>query len=515
MRGLRALPIYAAIAVLGYGLTIAAFSSDGFPDRFDHGRRFPFISDKPLGEDSFYMIAIGWNLGTGRGFTYGGASTTGTQPLMTLAYGAIASIVHRAGGDRWTMARAALAFNVLLFVVFGDIVFRLARVLYPSIDEAVLCLSAAAVALFNATLFRIFTYGLETGLYLIAAAACVLVSLRTLPAPTRRGAVALGVAAGMAALARIDFAIVFALFVGANLARRRMRVLDAIVSCATATVIVAPWLLWVHATSGHWIPSSGESQFGLIGADGVLRSQAALRAVVHQLSPWFYPPLVDGVLPRSLALHIGAEVALIALAVVLIRAGHHPNRSQTRDILTTWTGSIAVLLAVYVVAFWPRYFYPRYFAVLSVVTLPTLAAALAQVSGRRGMVAFFTAMGVGFAVTMAVTLHRGATSNELSITAHYINANIDRHLRVGEFSSGVSGYFFDNVINLDGKVNAQAMTARRAGALPQYIDASGIRVVVDWPQTIDQFLPGPYFRDQWMPCPVSPPPASWVCLERR
>jgi hypothetical protein len=294
-----------------------------------------------------------------------------------------------------------------------------------------------------------------------------------------------------------------------------MRVFDAIVSCSTATVMLAPWLLWVHAVSGHWAPSSGESQFGVIGADAVLRLQAALRAVVHQLSPWFYPPLADGVLPPSVTLQVAAEVALIASALFLVRAGRQPDRSQTRDIVTTWTGSIIALLTVYVVSFWPRYFYPRYFAVSSVVILPALAAALAQVCGRRRMVVCFVAMGLGFAVTMAVTLHRGATGNELSITAHYIDAKIDRHLRVGEFSSGVSGYFLDNVINLDGKVNWQAMAARRAGVLPQYIDASGVSVVVDWPLTIEQFLPGPYFRDHWVPCPTSPPPSSWICLVKK
>src|SRR5215216_2469295 len=90
--------------VFSYVLALAVFSHSGFPDSLHHRGWMPYLADKPLGEDAYYMITIGWNLGAGQGMSYGGQPTTGTQPLMTLLYGGLATIVRAAGGDRWTFA---------------------------------------------------------------------------------------------------------------------------------------------------------------------------------------------------------------------------------------------------------------------------------------------------------------------------------------------------------------------------------------------------------------------------
>ena len=50
-----------SIILIIYGLSLALFSVAGFPDSLQGGY-FPFLTDKPLDEDGFYMIKVAWNL---------------------------------------------------------------------------------------------------------------------------------------------------------------------------------------------------------------------------------------------------------------------------------------------------------------------------------------------------------------------------------------------------------------------------------------------------------------------
>jgi hypothetical protein len=63
------------------------------------------------------------------------------------------------------------------------------------------------------------------------------------------------------------------------------------------------------------------------------------------------------------------------------------------------------------------------------------------------------------------------------------------------FESGTLGYFREDVVNLDGKVNSAALRARRAGATHRYLLRADVDVMVDiatpaparlgWPQVAE------------------------------
>ena len=58
------------------------------------------------------------------------------------------------------------------------------------------------------------------------------------------------------------------------------------------------------------------------------------------------------------------------------------------------------------------------------------------------------------------SLHLGKVGNGHSITAGYIQLNFQSNKdRIGAFQSGVIGYFNNNVINLDGKLDHNALKA--------------------------------------------------------
>lgn len=51
--------------------------------------------------------------------------------------------------------------------------------------------------------------------------------------------------------------------------------------------------------------------------------------------------------------------------------------------------------------------------------------------------------------------------------------------------SGISGFFFDNVINLDGKVNDKALNAVKGNYLYNYIASENISILIEWKEWFD------------------------------
>jgi hypothetical protein len=522
---LAAVPFVASAIVLGYVLTLAGYSRSGFPESLHHGQPMPYLSDKPLGEDAYYMMTIGWNLAAGQGLSYGGQPTTGTQPLMTLLYGGLAAIVRAAGGDKWTFARAVLAFDGMLFVGFAAITMALARALLPSADRLAIGALAAVLTLFNYTLFRVFTYGLETGLYLIVAGLCILASLRAIgPGRTVSRVMAVGAWAGVAACARIDFLVVFAAFLAVAWIRRLIAFRDAALAGLLAVAFVAPWLMWVRSVTGNWMPSSGQSQMGVItAANAGARLEALLWSLATHASPWLYPELLRTAAARlvpgpSHLWKIAIASALLGLGLVVAT---RVNRSEgarrvVTPALSLWFWAVAILAAIYVVLFWPTYFYSRYTALLVLFTIPVLTAGLYELTGHRvPALAVLTGGAALFLSTAFLTLHRGEAGNTYSVTARVIETRIPPTEHIGAFSSGVFGYFFDNVVNFDGKVNAAAMRARREGRLGRYINGSGVSILLDWRDTIQSFVPDAYFDACWEPCALQLSPEQGSCFKRR
>ena len=86
--------------VLTYGLVLAVFSREGFPETTEYGYGMPYLSDRPVGEDAYYMLTVAWNIAEKHQLVYNlDKPTTGIQPLATVFYAGIAHIVQFTGGD--------------------------------------------------------------------------------------------------------------------------------------------------------------------------------------------------------------------------------------------------------------------------------------------------------------------------------------------------------------------------------------------------------------------------------
>lgn len=488
-----------------YGAMLVAGSHAGFPEQSPTGSRMPYLADKPIGEDGYYMLNIAWRLAAGDGFTNNsGRATTGIQPLSTMIFAAVAWVVQATGGDRWTFARVMLAVGVLQWLLLAAVMMRLTRMWQPlgspPIIDAATC--ALLLTLANYHLFRLSTYGLETPIHLAAVSYFILVWLRGIA--TMGAAIRLGAAGGIAALARIDFLLMLTLFLAAEIWRTRLDWRRAAAIFASAMMMASPWLLYVYAVTGTPMPSSGRAQLDLPGdlATVWMRTREMLTALAQHVSPWLYLPapreVLRGWLPDEVMATLVA-VAALGVGVWLAWRGWRALEPSHDDALQSWSPALMGLILAYAVAFLSTYFYARYTAPMLLFSIPLMSLGLSQVIRTRALaVAVLAAAIVSFAGVAWSTLHSGQIGNMHSIAAGYVARLLPPPATVGAFQSGTLGYFNPNVVNLDGKVNTQAFEASLAGRLGEYLEWRRVTHLVDWPSLIDAW-PEPSF-ESWPDC---------------
>ena len=115
----------------------------------------------------------------------------------------------------------------------------------------------------------------------------------------------------------------------------------------------------------------------------------------------------------------------------------------------------------------------------------------------------------------ALSLHTGRIGNSHSVSAGYVQQHLPPSSLVGAFQSGAIGYFNDNVINLDGKVNPDVVEVLANHRLNDYVIDHGIDYVIDWPDVIEGNLLKPQGAERyWEKCNIVVPNDRSVCLQR-
>lgn len=512
---LKAAAVFVATA---YTLLLAFGARDGFPSGLTTGSFFPYLSDQPVGEDGYYLMLAAWNLARGEGLTVNfGEEVTGIQPLMTFVLAGVAWIVQIFGGDKFDFARAMILFGGANLLVFALLIERTTR---AAVDPAVDRAAAGAVAFIGAALsfylFRTFTYGLETGLYLALIAALVWATLAAMRGSgvSFARAAGLGFLVGLCGLGRIDFGLVAAIVFGLLLLRGRIGFPQAVVAGVIALCVTAPWFLWVRSVSGTFMPSSGPAQAELVSLGSAWgRSETMILALGQNIAPW--APLAYREAPTLLA-----ALALLALILAAMRSSGAIATwaPSSRTVLAAWGAGLCALPFVYLAFFWAAHFYARYTAPLTILALIVTGAAVARLPENARRILTTGA----FALLLAAnawaawdTHHRGGISDGHSVAAGYVARHLPKDARVGAFQSGVVGFYNENVINLDGKVNVEALKALRAKQIEEYLDRARIDYVIDWEGVIEGLMPRAMQSGQWVRCPLPVGNKETICVMRR
>jgi hypothetical protein len=307
---------------------------------------------------------------------------------------------------------------------------------------------------------------------------------------TLRRVVLAGLLLGALAWARLDAAMFAVAFAAVMVWRSRRGAAPALAACVLAALVLVPWLAYNVALDGSPMPSGGQAQARAHNLPHNLDS--ALRAVGSwTLAPVLRASMHTSAVPIVEVLAAGG-IALTVLAFVLVRRGRRVPLGAGTLALGLY---VAFLLVWYVFAFGAWWFLDRYLSPILVLAVPWLAVALERLGRRWALPALAGTVVVANLPVLIVLLGSPTwpppawSARESNLGSHpnlnyesqlaWTRANVQPACRVGAFESGTLGYFRDNVVNLDGKVNPDALQAKLDGRSPEYIDRVGIQVLVD------------------------------------
>jgi 4-amino-4-deoxy-L-arabinose transferase-like glycosyltransferase len=461
-------------------------------------RLYPLVAGMPalaqafVTEDGYLMLTVARNmaLGLGMSVSEGTIATNGVQPLATFLY---AGAYLAAGGDKvgglvgvhLIQAAAALA---ALFAVAA-----LARRMAGPLFGAPVWPWLVAVLWFSGPLLLLHSMnGLETGLYTLTVALVLLAFARVMEREIAgQGArpgdgLLLGGLCGIAFLARNDGAfLVIAVFAlwglhalivqRAGLRATLLRLLPGAVLCLA---LAAPWLLNNALRFGSIVPISGTAQAGSFGGNA-----AGLPAVLFEH--------MTAVLPLPSGVEARAPVQVVAGLTVVAALGWFGWRvwrqgGPARPVVGAYLLFAGALVFFYGFVHGAPHFLSRYLAPLAPLLIT--AAVLCALDVFRALGAR-PAAPVGLAVAalaLAVALNARQLWPGVRAQGHFqvvdwVAQNVAPDTWVGAVQTGTLGYWHDRTINLDGKVNPEALRIRRAtGDVRLYVVDSPIEVLADW-----------------------------------
>ncbi|MBI3516759.1 MAG: hypothetical protein HY060_22230 [Proteobacteria bacterium] len=452
----------------------------------------------PLTEDGFYSLAVARNVAAGAGVTADGRQpTNGFQPLFTFVEAAAYRI---SAGDEVLALRLVIAVSWLLYVATGWLVGALAA---DAVEDAgpTRALRRWLATLLYAGGFLTFMHhfnGLETGCVLfLYALAWRLYQRGWFERPG--GPVIFGGLLGLLVLARIDSAVFVALFAAWQLITRwRTDPLAALwragAPAAIALIVSSPWWAYNFFEFGSLMPTSGTAQqeWGLF--------ERRLRWVLWALGASSLPTLWlgrydelfhDGILLSGLrALVIAALLVLILRAV---RQAGRPPRPGTRHtlgfglVLATAIGALALYYGLSFIAYW---FYYRYLFPVALPACVSIAWWAAPLALRRPVWAgALVAMLCLPTVISAVLAQHGRTLHVETVYWEQL-ALIAEHVpeadAVAAGQTGTLNYFRPRVVNVDGKVNREAIPYQ--ARMWDYLAARDVRWFADWPFYVEKYL---------------------------
>ena len=462
-------------------------------------RLFPIVTGQPylaqffMTEDGYLMLTVARNMAIGLGMSVseGTVPTNGVQPLATFLF-TIPYLLT--GGDKVTslIGIHLIAAAAALGGLFAVRAFA-ARVLDRQDDHPAWPWLVAMLWFAGPLLLRHTMNALETGLYTLAALLLLLQFARVLDRGPDAGAGAgllLGLLGGITFLARIDGAFlvtaIFAVWALDCLIRQRTGfggMLARLVPPGLLSVaLAAPWLIYNKLSFGSIMPISGWSQ-----SLGITFGQN-LPLIPVKLFEHMFPMLPVPTRFESSAVVSLAMAAVVIVVVLWFLVGLWSRGGTMRFVVVAYALHGLALAAYYGLNFGAPHFLSRYMSVLAPLLIVAalwvaIDLARAALAGRwRGGIAL---MGLGGLVLSVALLGRpflpGAAGQGHFQVVDWVRGNVPEETWVGAIQTGTLGYWHDRTINLDGKVNPDALRAiQTEGNVLRYVAESDIAYLADW-----------------------------------
>lgn len=460
----------------------------------------PKLASRPYSEDAFYAFSAAYHLSLGHGLTADGIhQTNGIQPLIVFLY---VPFFEMAGEDKWLALRLIFILIAILEAATIWLMALLMRRL-SCVDEDEVpwwqrpWIMAPAMIAFLYPIYWHHANGLETGLYamLIIASLHYYAGLRLSekPIPASKWAI-LGGILGITVLARIDAVFLVGGIGLTELTRQKQKAIaPMLIVGLVAFVISSPWWFYNYLEFGNFMPISGQSQQILdVLGENVIRSFAVLADIVSTFFylPYYYLPSI--LLPIWVAF-VGMLIYQLSARIKVWKL--LPERSHIQ-VLTSLAIASVCLVIYYIFFFGAPHFLPRYYHPIRLLWVMLLALSLpifgpsivASYKERKGL--FYTVaipiavLAIGFNVNRYYTNFGSFHISELYGVGKWAEVRPDK--KIGMYQSGTANFVSPNVINLDGKVNPDALRARAAGSIGSYIKEQNLDYLADWPEYVGE-----------------------------
>ena len=478
--------IAAVLALLAAGLTLR------------EGRQ---LFATPLTEDGYYSLAVARNVAAGSGITVDGRQpTNGFQPLFTALE---AGCYWVAGGDGPSALRLVLALSWLIWGATAWLVGAISADLADDDGAARDVRRWLALLLYGGGFLTFMHHfnGLETGLVLcLYALAWRIYQLGWFEHPL--GPVLYGGLLGLLVLARIDSAVFVVVFAAWQLAARwRDSPRDALwragAPAAIALLVSSPWWAYNYLEFGSLMPTSGTAQ------QAWALSEQRIRWVFWALGASSLPTLwlgrLDETFHDGILLSLLRALVIAGLAVAIARAwrrdgpiGAGATGCARRMVafgaaLLCALGVLALYYGLSFIAYW---FYYRYLFPVALVASVVIAWRAAPWALARPRAAFVVvALLCAPTAISAVMAQHGRTLHVETVyweQLALVDAQVPAGDQVAAGQAGTLGYFRAGVVNVDGKVNREAIPYQ--DHMWDYLAARGVHWFADWPFYVEKYL---------------------------
>jgi hypothetical protein len=450
-------------------------------------------------EDGYLMMTIARSVALDRGMSTaeGLIPSNGTQPAFNLIEALCFASV---GGDRRAGVFAIELVQFCIAILDAWVLFALGRrVLRRRPWGRDAALAAAAVWFASSNVVPHTMNCLETGFYVLMVLLSVLYWLRLWQAARvsetarlRQAALA-GVLLGVTFWARIDAVFLIGALTVVHVAsgwhwqRLRPRMLESLVAGSVATVLASPWLLYGKLRFGSFMPVSGMAESG----KGWLANAPLLPATLFRYLTLVLP------IPHQLSARV--PVILSCSLVVLVWVALCVRIARRLVGAEGWllaTGSLFFLglSAYYGLVFGAGHFLDRYlFPASPFLALLDLACvfSLLHAQGERRWLRIATLASSTLVLVLVIALgaraYRHGREHMHFQVVDWAMRNIPDAAWVGAVQTGTLGFFHDRTVNLDGKVNPEALAMLKADRIPEYVVSSrwgtehaSIQYLLDW-----------------------------------
>ncbi|MDI9349132.1 MAG: hypothetical protein QM537_03915 [Candidatus Symbiobacter sp.] len=468
------------------------------------------IFTTPLTEDGYYSLAVARSLAQGLGFTVDGIhQTNGFQPLFTFIEAGCYWLAAQFDSTNYEILALRLVTLVAWFgfmgtaLTLGGIAADLDEPRHAPLRQII------AIVLYLGAFLAFMHHfnGLETGLMMFLLA--LTWRAHQLAFATHlMGRCAIGVLLGLLIFTRLDMGILVACYcllklifpgavASAHQRKRRFgqRLLETLQIGGMALLVAAPWLLYSHQNFGDILPSSGRAQM-LVDFD-LDRLAWMIWAIGASILPNLWLGVYDETFHNGIILSVIRGVIIFLGLMSFFRAVRYRGgtiyRATTRfgvEFALILLLALGVMSAIYTVGFASFWFYYRYvfpFALLSVVVMAWLAAPAAR--KQRFWAGFILLALAAPTLISGLLAQNGRTLHVETVywaQISLVRKHVPDRYKVAAGQSGSLGYFRPNTVNLDGKVNHEALSFQ--DHMDDYLRQNNIEWFCDWPNYVESYL---------------------------